>query len=141
MQTVVLEIANAETGDDGGIDGRTNHIYSPSAHVGCLDMVNAQSYKRKAWGIDKDVDGGSHGIVGGSETIAHKKWAESPISPQPRATPWVYSIQLTTRPVRATICGTIELPLAGRWIHKTLSPRALPWAMEILGFQPALYEF
>ena len=42
-----------------------------------------------------------------------KKRAESPISPQPRATPWVYSIQLTTRPVRATICGTIELPLQG----------------------------
>lgn len=71
MQTVVLEIANAETGDDGDIDGRTNRIYSPSAHVSSLNMVNAQSYKRKAWGIDKDVDGGSHGIVGGSETIAH----------------------------------------------------------------------
>ena len=52
MQTVVLEIANAETGDDGDIDGRTNHIYSPSAHVSSLNMVNAQSYKRKAWGIE-----------------------------------------------------------------------------------------
>ena len=44
-----------------------------------------------------------------------QKRAESPISLQPRATPWVYSIQLTTRPVRATICGTIELPLQGAW--------------------------
>ena len=54
-----------------------------------------------------------------------------------RATPWVYSIQLTMRPVRATICGTIELPLQGRMGCVYPLPRALPWAMEILGFQPA----
>ena len=31
--------------------------------------------------------------------------------------------------------------LQGAFVYKHLIPRALPWAMEILGFQPALYEF
>ena len=96
----------------------------------------------------------------------------------------------TMRPVRATLCGTIELPLQGAWVvfirypgrcpglwrywafsphlygYKVFSdnapckgnfkiplflqlplqgawvvfiliPRAMPWAVEILGFQPA----
>ena len=61
--------------------------------------------------------------------------AESPTSPQPRATLWVYSIQLTTRPVRATICGTIELPLQqGARFYKPFHPGRCPTLYTHLPF-------
>lgn len=37
------------------------------------------------------------------------------------------------RPVRAAICSSIELPLQGVRFNNTISPRALPWAMECIG--------
>ena len=64
--------------------------------------------------------------------------AESPTSPQPRATPWVpYPHSL--RPVRAKVKANhspILLPLQGVGVY-TLIPRALPWALDWLPFQGA----
>ena len=64
--------------------------------------------------------------------------AESPASPEPRATPWVpYPHSL--RPVRAKVeinHSPILLPLQGVGVC-TLIPRALPWAVDWLPFQGA----
>ena len=70
-----------------------------------------------------------------------QKRAESPISLQPRATPWVYSIQLTTRPVRATICGTIELPLQGAWFVFVRYPGRCPGLWRNWAFSPHYLHF
>ena len=76
--------------------------------------------------------------VGGGCVKTQTMRAESPISPQPRATPWVYSIHLTTRPVRATLTFHcfLQLPLQGALVICIRLPRAMPWAMKTLGFQP-----
>ncbi len=68
-------------------------------------------------------------------------WAESPASPEPRATPWVpYPHSL--RPVRAKVKvnrSPILLPLQGVDVY-TLIPRALPWAGDWLPFQGAPFR-
>ena len=63
---------------------------------------------------------------------------ERAASPQPRATPWV-SAHKRLRPVRAKVKinrSPILLPLQGVG-HGDMVPRALPWARDLLGFQPA----
>ena len=67
--------------------------------------------------------------------------AESPASPQPRATPWV-PCPHSLRPVRAKVKvnrSPILLPLQGVGIY-ALIPRALPWAMNWLPFQGAPFR-
>ena len=63
---------------------------------------------------------------------------ERAASPQPRATPWV-SVYKRLRPVRAKVWANgwlLLLPLQGVG-NGDMVPRALPWAMNLLGFQPA----
>ena|GEM_PF-1792933 len=67
--------------------------------------------------------------------------AESPTSPEPRATPWVPCSPFL-RPVRAKVKvnrSTILLPLQGVGVY-ALIPRALPWAMNWLPFQGAPFR-
>ena len=45
------------------------------------------------------------------------------------------------RPVRAEAFIINAFALTGRIIYNIRLPRALPWAMRNLGFQPALFEF
>ena len=45
------------------------------------------------------------------------------------------------RPVRAKAFIINAFALTGRIIYNVHLPRALPWAMRNLGFQPALFEF
>ena len=77
----------------------------------------------------------------GKSLICGPARAESPTSPQPRATPWVpYPHSL--RPVRAKVkanCSPILLPLQGVSVY-TLIPRALPWAENWLPFQGAPFR-
>ena len=77
----------------------------------------------------------------GKSLICGPTRAESPTSPQPRATPWVpYPHSL--RPVRAKVkanCSPILLPLQGVGVY-TLIPRALPWAEDWLPFQGARFR-
>ena len=64
--------------------------------------------------------------------------AESPTSPEPRATPWV-PCPHSLRPVRAKVKvnhSPILLPLQGVGVY-ALIPRALPWAVDWLPFQGA----
>ena len=79
-------------------------------------------------------------MCGKSLVCGHAR-AESPTSPQPRATPWVpYPHSL--RPVRAKVkanCSPILLPLQGVGVY-TLIPRALPWAENWLPFQGARFR-
>ena len=44
------------------------------------------------------------------------------------------------RPVRATICGSIELPLQGDRFNKPFYPGRCHGLWKKLGFQPALFE-
>ena len=67
--------------------------------------------------------------------------AESPTSPEPRATPWVPGPH-SLRPVRAKVKANhspILLPLQGVGVY-TLIPRALPWAVDWLPFQGAPFR-
>ena len=67
--------------------------------------------------------------------------AESPTSPEPRATPWV-PCPHSLRPVRAKVKANrspILLPLQGVGVY-TLIPRALPWALDWLPFQGAPFR-
>ena len=64
---------------------------------------------------------------------------ERATSPQPRATPWV-SVHKRLRPVRAKVWANgwfLLLPLQGVG-NGDRPPRALPWALDLLGFQPVL---
>ena len=63
---------------------------------------------------------------------------ERAASSEPRATPWV-PCSHSLRPVRAKVKASrspILLPLQGVGVY-ALIPRALPWAVDLLGFQPA----
>ena len=63
---------------------------------------------------------------------------ERAASPEPRATPWV-SMHKRLRPVRAKVWANgrlLLLPLQGVG-NGDMVPRALPWATDLLGFQPA----
>ena len=63
---------------------------------------------------------------------------ERAASPQPRATPWV-SAYKRPRPVRAKVWANgwlLLLPFQGVG-NGTMVPRALPRALDLLGFQPA----
>ena len=63
---------------------------------------------------------------------------ERAASSQPRATPWV-SAYKRLRPVRAKVWANswlLLLPLQGVG-NGDMAPRALPWAGDLLGFQPA----
>ena len=63
---------------------------------------------------------------------------ERAASPEPRATPWV-SVYKRLRPVRAKVWANgwlLLLPLQGVG-NGNMVPRALPWATNLLGFQPA----
>ena len=67
--------------------------------------------------------------------------AESPISPEPGATPWV-PLYHSLRPERAKVKANhspILLPLQGVVVY-ALIPRALPWAENWLPFQGARGE-
>jgi hypothetical protein len=79
--------------------------------------------------------------LGGKSLVCGPARAESPTSPQPRATPWVPCSQ-SLRPVRAKVKvnhSPILLPLQGVGVY-TLIPRALPWAMNWLPFQGAPFR-
>ena len=74
----------------------------------------------------------------GKSLVCGPTRAESPASPQPRATPWV-PCPHSLRPVRAKVKvnhSPILLPLQGVGVY-ALIPRALPWAMNWLPFQGA----
>ena len=64
---------------------------------------------------------------------------ERAASPQPRATHWV-SAYKRLRPVREKVWANgwfLLLPLQGVG-NGDMAPRALPWARDLLGFQPVL---
>ena len=70
-------------------------------------------------------------------TKREKERPERATSSQPRATPWV-SAYKRLRPVRAKVWVNgclLLLPLQGAGTGNT-APRALPWALDLLGFQP-----
>ena len=71
-------------------------------------------------------------------TKREKERPERAASLQPRATPWV-SAYKRLRPVRAKVWANgwlLLLPLQGVG-NGDMVPRALPWALDLLGFQPA----
>ena len=71
-------------------------------------------------------------------TKREKERPERAASLQPRATPWG-SAYKRLRPVRAKVWANgwlLLLPLQGVG-NGDMVPRALPWAMNLLGFQPA----
>ena len=71
-------------------------------------------------------------------TKREKERPERAASSQPRATPWV-SVYKRLRPVRAKVWANgwlLLLPLQGVG-DGDMVPRALPWAGDLLGFQPA----
>ena len=71
-------------------------------------------------------------------TKREKERPERATSSQPRATPWV-SVYKPLRPVRAKVWANgwlLLLPLQGVG-NGDMVPRALPWALDLLGFQPA----
>ena len=71
-------------------------------------------------------------------TKREKGRPERVISSKPRATPWV-SAHKRLRPVRAKVWANgwlLLLPLQGVG-NGDMVPRALPWATDLLGFQPA----
>ena len=71
-------------------------------------------------------------------TKREKERPERAASLQPRATPWV-SAYKRLRPVRAKVWANgwlLLLPLQGVG-NGGMAPRALPWATDLLGFQPA----
>ena len=71
-------------------------------------------------------------------TKREKERPERATSSQPRATPWV-SAYKRLRPVRAKVWANgwlLLLPLQGVG-NGDMVPRALPWATDLLGFQPA----
>ena len=71
-------------------------------------------------------------------TKREKERPERAISSKPRATPWV-SAHKRLRPVRAKVWANgwlLLLPLQGVG-NGDMVPRALPWALDLLGFQPA----
>ena len=71
-------------------------------------------------------------------TKREKERPERAASSQPRATPWL-SAHKRLRPVRAKVKANhspILLPLQGVG-NGNMVPRALPWALNLLGFQPA----
>ena len=73
-----------------------------------------------------------------NRTNREKERPERAVSPQPRATPWV-STYKRLRPVRAKVWANgwlLLLPLQGVG-NGGMVPRALPWATDLLGFQPA----
>ena len=77
----------------------------------------------------------------GASPVCDPARAESPISPEPRATPWV-PCSHSLRPVRAKVkasCSPTLLPLQGVGIY-ALIPRALPWALNWLPFQGAPFR-
>ena len=77
----------------------------------------------------------------GKSLVCGPARAESPTSPEPRATPWV-PCPHSLRPVRAKVKANrspILLPLQGVGVY-TLIPRALPWAMNWLPFQGAPFR-
>ena len=88
-----------------------------------------------------DFLGGLRGLKAqqvASPIISGQARAESPTSPEPRATPWV-PCPHSLRPVRAKVKANrspILLPLQGVGVY-ALIPRALPWAMNWLPFQGA----
>ena len=88
-----------------------------------------------------DFLGGLRGLKAqqvASPIISGQARAESPTSPEPRATPWV-PCSPSLRPERAKVKNNhspILLPLQGVGAY-TLIPRALPWAMNWLPFQGA----
>ena len=72
------------------------------------------------------------------QTKREKERPERAASLQPRATPWV-SVYKRLRPVRAKVWANgwlLLLPLQGVG-NGNMAPRALPWATDLLGFQPA----
>ena len=77
----------------------------------------------------------------GKSLVCGQARAESPVSPQPRATPWV-PCPHSLRPVRAKVKvnrSPTLLPLQGVGVY-TLIPRALPWAENWLPFQGAPFR-
>ena len=71
-------------------------------------------------------------------TKREKGRPERVISSKPRATPWV-SAHKRLRPVRAKVWANgwlLLLPLQGVG-NGDMVPRVLPWAPNLLGFQPA----
>ena len=88
-----------------------------------------------------DFLGGLRGLKAqqvASPIISGQARAESPTSPEPRATPWV-PCSPSLRPERAKVKNNhspILLPLQGVGAY-TLIPRALPWARNWLPFQGA----
>ncbi len=59
----------------------------------------------------------------------------------PGQRPGYIAFNYNNAPCKGNYMWHNRVALTGRIIRKYLIPRALPWAMEILGFQPALYEF
>ena len=71
-------------------------------------------------------------------TKREKERPERAVSPDPSATPWV-SAHKRLRPVRAKVLANgwlLLLPLQGVG-NGDMVPRALTWALDLLGFQPA----
>ena len=101
-------------------------------------------YLRRVFKIQKNICAVLSQIASGEacvhdkRTKREKERPERAVSSEPRATPWV-SVYKRLRPVRAKVWANgwlLLLPLQGVG-NGDMIPRALPWAMNLLGFQPA----
>ena len=123
---------------------RANHVPAtsePRPSDGCVwPQKRRRSLVLKNYGV-QNPEKLSRWILCGKSLVCGPARAESPTSPEPRATPWV-PCPHPLRPVRAKVkvnYSPILFPLQGVGVY-TLIPRALPWALDWLPFQGACGE-
>ena len=113
-------------------------------HVANMALLDFQLVLGRVFKIQKNLCAffcqttSGEACVHDKRTKREKECPERAASSQPRATPWV-SAYKHLRPVRAKVWANgwlLLLPLQGVG-NGDMVPRALPWALDLLGFQPA----
>ena len=143
--TTILIVSASGTSDERiTFQRRMNHVPATNESRpsdGCVwPQKRRQSLVLKNYGV-QNPEKLSRWILCGKSLVCGPARAESPTSPEPRATPWV-PCPHPLRPVRAKVkvnYSPILLPLQGVGVY-TLIPRALPWALDWLPFQGARGE-
>ena len=143
--TAILIVSASGTSDERiTSQRRANHAPAtnePRPSDGCVcPQKRRQSLILKNYGV-QNTEKLSRWILCGKSLVCGPARAESPTSPEPRATPWV-PCPHSLRPVRAKVKANrspILLPLQGVDVY-ALIPRALPWALDWLPFPGACGE-